>query len=592
VVGDYGTYNTWSSGAILTGRSGGFFFAGAARKRATDGYASSLTVKKATASAAKPTTGTQVNGWNSTTDSQGNAAYLVGDAGLNWYRDESYYGKLGYDFSKKTSLSVDYTHTFYRYGYDTGNSYLTDVSGKSVTTGSVYYYDPSTAKWESFSVTPYLFMGTYGGNTINRVAASGESRIEDLSIKGGFTWDKNDYWWVQPSATSPYVQPSWTRNIRGEVALSHPLPLGQALMLGAEVGGITSHNETDSLNGWGSQDNRTGVTTALQRGKTLLTGVYLQDKIKLLKSLDVYLGARWDDWSVSDGYNYSVKTGPTTLAQTFGTSEESRVSPRASAVYAIDGETRLKGSIGGAFRGPSPSDMFSSWQSVSSGVTTTSLANDGLKPEKVFSGEVGVEKYVSKKTSLQVTYFHNHMTDYIYTKSFTAAEVAAFNSAKGTNFSTITQKQNIASASCDGLELGMRNRVAGWLEAFGNCTAMQSKVASNPSNSSSVGKQLPSIPGVTFNVGMDAFWKGLGANVTGRYVGKAYSKDDNSDIYNNVFGSYDPFFVVDAKVSYGVSVGRFQPKVSVACNNIGNLQYYQYYKSPGRTWTLSAEAAF
>lgn len=589
VQGDYGTYDTWSSTAVMSGRMKGLFFSGAARKRSTDGYASSLTAKTATASAARPTSGTEVSGWANTTDSVGTAKYLAGDTGENWYNDESYFGKVGYDFSPKTNLFVEYAYTKYDYGYRTGTSYLRDASGNPVTTGTVYFYDSAKGLWERFSLNPVTdFISTYGGNTINMVHGAVESRWGDLKVRGLLGWDKNDYWWVQPSPTAPYIQPSWAKNLRGEFAASHPLPLRQELTAGCEGNSSESSNRTEGLSNWGDRDSLTGNVTARQAGKTHTVGLYLQDKIEVFDALDVYVGARWDHWKVLDGYNYALK-GTTALSQTFDASEESFTSPRASVVYKLDEGTRLKGSWGWAFRGPTPSDMYNSWQQAS---VSLSLANSELNPEKAWSGEVGIEKRVSEKTSVQVTYFHSRMKDYIYTKTFTASEVSDYNAANGTAYTYITQKQNIGTAACDGLELGTRSRLNDWLSAFGNATVLQTKVLENKAVPASVGKQLPSVPGASFNGGFDASWRGFGASLDGRYVGKAFSKDDNSDIYNNVFGSYDPYFVVDAKVSYGRPIGRFEPKLSLACNNLGNLQYFQYYKSPGRTWTVSAEAGF
>ena len=47
--------------------------------------------------------------------------------------------------------------------------------------------------------------------------------------------------------------------------------------------------------------------------------------------------------------------------------------------------------------------------------------------------------------------------------------------------------------------------------------------------------------------------RSLPSSITGRYVGKRYTDDENRDKVNNVYGSHDPYFTADAKVSYKIT---------------------------------------
>jgi iron complex outermembrane receptor protein len=76
------------------------------------------------------------------------------------------------------------------------------------------------------------------------------------------------------------------------------------------------------------------------------------------------------------------------------------------------------------------------------------------------------------------------------------------------------------------------------------------------------------------------YWK-IQANLSGRYVSKIMSTAENSDTVNNVFGSYDPFFVLNSKVTF--SPVKYMD-LSVAWDNMLNRQYYYYYRTPGRMW--------
>jgi iron complex outermembrane receptor protein len=64
-------------------------------------------------------------------------------------------------------------------------------------------------------------------------------------------------------------------------------------------------------------------------------------------------------------------------------------------------------------------------------------------------------------------------------------------------------------------------------------------------------------------------------------VSKIYSNDENKDKVNNVYGSYDPYFTADAKVSYKVT--KFAT-LSYSVDNIFDRDYFYYYKAPGRSW--------
>ncbi|MGC8938064.1 MAG: hypothetical protein ACP5KH_03625, partial [Thermodesulfovibrio sp.] len=53
------------------------------------------------------------------------------------------------------------------------------------------------------------------------------------------------------------------------------------------------------------------------------------------------------------------------------------------------------------------------------------------------------------------------------------------------------------------------------------------------------------------------------------------------DRVNNVYGSYDPYFVVDGRIAYQIT--KFA-KLSFSVDNIFDRKYYQYYRAPGRSW--------
>jgi iron complex outermembrane receptor protein len=66
----------------------------------------------------------------------------------------------------------------------------------------------------------------------------------------------------------------------------------------------------------------------------------------------------------------------------------------------------------------------------------------------------------------------------------------------------------------------------------------------------------------------------------GRYYSKIYSNSENKDTEEGVYGTYEPAFLLDAKVTL---TPLKWVELSLSMNNILDEDYYQYYKYDGRT---------
>ena len=587
----YEENNTQTYEMVLSGKADRWTYSASARNRSTDGYESNFVVKSATTLDAEPTSGTEVTGAQATTDKYGKKTYLLGSTGDNYYEDQSYNFKIKRDIGDLSHLQIDYSRTDYEYGYDGDGSYLKDSAGNMVSSGTVYFYNSADSTWEQISgLSETSFNSTYGGNVIDLINVSADTMIGDMSLKGSMSYDKNDYWWVYPSSSSAYVQPSTGEKTRFELSAAKPLPWNQYLTLGADFKITEYEKEQYDLSDWHDEDSRTDKTQE-QKGKTRNIGFFLQDEITPWDKLTVYIGGRYDRWSSYDGYNYIIKSG-TETAYTFDNRDQDHFSSRASLVYSLSDDSRLKASVGESFRGPTTSELYSGWETVSysTGERETTLPNEELKPETILSGEFSYEQSFAGRISVKAAYFYNEMNDYIYTKSFSDSEVEAYNLAHygdADYFSEISQKQNIGKARSQGVEFEVRARLCSFLESFANVTALDTEILENATNPESEGKKIPSIPETTANVGLDLMFKGFSAGIVGRYVGDIYSTDDNSDTADHVFGGYDSYFVVDTKVSYTMEIAGFKPCLSVSLDNIFDEEYYQYYLSPGRTWGVS-----
>ncbi|MBI5749794.1 MAG: TonB-dependent receptor [Nitrospinae bacterium] len=74
-----------------------------------------------------------------------------------------------------------------------------------------------------------------------------------------------------------------------------------------------------------------------------------------------------------------------------------------------------------------------------------------------------------------------------------------------------------------------------------------------------------------------------------RYVGKRHKNDENRDKVNNIYGSYDPCFTADAKVSSKIT--KFAT-ISFSVDNIFDKEYFAYYKTHGRSWFTELSGRF
>ena len=121
-------------------------------------------------------------------------------------------------------------------------------------------------------------------------------------------------------------------------------------------------------------------STMASRRSLHATGFYLQEHVVVDERWSTVAGARWDRYSVAGG------------AKTF----------RVTSRYALEeSDTAFHGSIGTGFRAPAINELFD-----------PSLGNLGLRPERSFGWELGVEQPLADgDLVVDVTYFRNDIDD-------------------------------------------------------------------------------------------------------------------------------------------------------------------------------------
>jgi iron complex outermembrane receptor protein len=543
------------------------------------GYVNDMVTYTGTTTASPANT----TGATTTTDSKGNPVYLVGDKGKKGWHQDNAGIKLYLDADPQNKLTFDYGYTNIAMDYqDSYNCYLSQSC-----TASRVINDNGVNK--TLAVKEIGFLNAPNGEKTNRYATSYEHMFDVARLKVDMGYKKDDYWYVQTNSSAPASTLSGGNgsysdlpSSRLDLSATLNFPLGMHYLT---LGVFTNRNELNkknyTLSNWRDVDSKGSVYYTAD-GDTNSRAAAIQDEYAFNDRFTLYAGGRYDTWSTSGHVTQSIQSGYTTAAfdNTYASRSSSFFSPKLSAVYKLAGDTTLRGAWGRAFRAPSLSEMYSTSGSITGSKTSTSQANANLKPETSTSWEIGVDHKFNTGTQLRATYYETELDDLLYTVTIV---------------DTTTQKtsewQNVGKAKTKGLELELRQPVTSGLTTFVNVTSGSSVLTSvtDATLVSYVGQQLKYIPKRMANVGLEGargFWSG---SILGHYASKAYADDKNLDTVNGVYGSTDPYFIVNAKLGYAISKSV---SISFSVDNLTDRTYYQYSRMPGRTETVGLTGKF
>jgi iron complex outermembrane receptor protein len=504
----------------------------------SDGYASDYVTKTTSGSG-----GTVVTGWDKTTTNTGTTTYIVGDKGKEAWKQDNVGAKLFVNLSPDSKLTLGASYLTHHTLDGQGNSYLTNGSTTFASGTANINGRPATIRATDF-------LNATNGEDLTRYVGTYETRFAgDYKLKANLGYQDNHYWYTSIAANATNTSGSGTLSdipndkIDGDLQLSFPVGSSHYLVLGTSLNDLTLEKKVHSLANWRDEDSK-GVVGDWANGNSRSLAAYVQDEISVTDKFTLYGGARYDRWS-TDGTIYINSALTDYSGRT-----SSAVSPKASAVYRLDQGTVIKGAIGKAFRAPNLSDMYSTY-----GTSTIYWSNPDLKPEKATTAELGAEHGFATGTLLRAVIYRSNISDLIYS------------STSGIN----RYKFNAGKAEAKGIDLEVRQRLMGDLTAFANATYVTTTITENSVRPTSVGKQIPLQPRKLFNIGLEGNAGPWSGSIVGTYFGKMYGTDDNSDVVENVPGSYDPSFTVSAKLAYRIDKNL---KASISFNNLLDRDYY------------------
>ena len=563
----YGTDNLKSGYISYADRpSERFGFRLEAGAKSSDSYVQDWIVKT-------PGTGTggAGSGFIPTKTSQNADAYIVGDKGASPWEQKNFAGSLMFKPSTQGTLTMSLRYHDHDVGFSHADSYVT-ASGTDIRSGNVAVNGTQRV---TLSASDFTNGGT--GEDSWRASAIYEHQFLNgarLKVDGYHT--TSGYWYVTPTSGVATETGGLGKFVdipssRSALNAQTNIQLGSRQHLVAGVAYLRDElNKVESVvSDWRDRDSaQVGADTYRSDGYAETFALYLQDEITVSDQLTLYLGARYDHW-------FTWGTVEQFTAPAFRTDYARRdtgsLSPKLSAVFKATSSTTLRASIGSAFRAPTLSDMYSTWIATSGAVT---YASADLKPETLRSAEVGIEQMLSARAKFSATVFQNELADMITSRSVANPTNPAINDSV---------RINIGKARSRGFEAGVEAELGEWhgtkFNAFANYTYTDTEVLENAAAPTSVGKRLTLIPEHMYSVGLDVRGARFFGHVSGRYVGKLYGNSANLDQLSDVYGSYDPNFVVDARVGWRATKSL---TLTLSVFNALDESYFQSSVAPGR----------
>ncbi len=316
--------------------------------------------------------------------------------------------------------------------------------------------------------------------------------------------------------------------------------------------------------GGGSLANQVG-------GDTMLRSLYAQDSWTFHPRWKTVLGARFENWTASNGFTSFGVGNPANAA--YPKREENFISPKAALSWQWRQDTVLKASLGRAVRMPTVAELYGA-----TSTTNSQFINDpNLRPETSWTSELTAEKTFSKSV-LRLTFFSENTHDSLYSQTL-------FDPLANKN---ITRVQNVGRIQTNGLETAWNGYdvFKRGLDLSGSITYTDSVIKDNAGfvavPGDTIGKQQPNIPkwraSALASYRFDEHWTGsLGA----RYSGTQYRTLNNSDVNGYTYMGVSRFFVMDLRLQYKVAR---QWTASFGIDNLNNYQYWNFHPYPQRSY--------
>jgi iron complex outermembrane receptor protein len=534
-----------------------------------------------------PSNATHVIGGIPATTNTGLPSNIIGLQGASPWTQMNATGKLEYAPDDRNHLWAGYSFSDFTMTYSPYTTYLQNAAtGAPVSTGIITLNGVNATKLNMSSWTnaaPEI-------QTSNRFFGGYEHFFDkDITLKANYAWIDRGFTYAtagSSASTSQFGGPGtlseapntgMDANLQVDVPFKLDLlPLGKDHLF---ISGANFHRETVDRGQYTTANWRDANSIIARQygytGNSSIYSIYGQDEITVIKPLKVYLGGRFNWWETEGTFNQIVSPVSHTI---FNARSQTNFSPKVSTVYRPMDPVTLRASWGQSFRAPDNLSLYSNTvlgSSLSPTGYSTTTSDPNLSPETATSWEAGGEWRITPKISAGATYYETDLNNMIYTKTVLV--------------NVLSEKINAGQASIRGLELSFGTKPLDWLEFYANWGLVDTKMISNLSDPTTVGKQLTNVPRNTVKAGVIANYGNWSGTLETNHFSHQFSTTGNTDITNNVPGSYSAYTVVNTKLGYKVNSNI---KLNAAVNNLFNQTYYQFYLMPGINLTTEIVLTF
>lgn len=501
----------------------------------------------------------------------GGTQYIVGSRGYGSFDKQDFNLKAQANITSNDTVDFWAAHSELDYEYLNPQTYLKDANGNPT------FSSPTSNTRSPIIEASFLNTSQATEVTNDLISLSWKHNFANskLSVQASNLYV--DEWYRTPGSTStttfnggPGVYtPRTSENTIIDILWQKEFPIGLVL-LGGQYKTTKATADTYDMSNWKDNSSLTTFTTSMG-GYDRTLAAFFDYHWKLQDKLSGTLGLRFENWKTYDGYTLDfTKPNDTSLNQHLPSNTLESTTPKATAAYQISDNSRVKASWGQAFRAPDARSLYRTYYRG----TVLYNANPFLKPEKSESFDIGYEYSFSKGGIFKLYAFQNEITDMISSKTISA---------------TYVERINIGKSRIKGIEAAFNIPLPYNFKLNSNYTYMDSKVIDNPTDLASVGKQLTSIPKEMANIGISYDNKKFFGSLNYQYASKRYFNTSNNDIIEGVYGAYDAYNILNAKLGY-----RYNDNVtlSLAVSNLTDETIYNSVITEGRSWYLQLSTKF
>lgn len=387
-----------------------------------------------------------------------------------------------------------------------------DIDSQSDLSLAALYYDHETGKGRQFF---------YDELQLDQYWMNYSRQTNGLDLKGLVYLNRSDKTAYQDSASDDFTTlnreekfPSiytWGADLQASTAAWKQAKL----TLGAAFKECSWDYDVDYV-------GRTRDTGA--EGKQRFVSPFANLNLSLLDdNLILNLGARYDWIQTSEGANHDTQAsaGRPAYNNRYDTNREQNFSPKLGIAWHPDDKTTVRASGGKGFRAPSLFELYK--VQIRGGGTSYREANPNLKPERIWSYDVGAERFLLDKLWGKVSFYQSFAQDYIGDR---LTGTGTFGGGK-TRFEYISD--NISEVDIYGFEVETQWYPIDRISLSANYTYNISKIDKYETAETLQGNYLPNDPRHSFHFGIRYQDPNiLNISVFTNYYAKIYYDNENT----------------------------------------------------------------